>query len=715
MDTRFDPVGGVRRLRGALCGLLCLLGVVGTAHAQSATRTLQSIDATTLPGNEVMLTLSLSDTPPKPVVFTVEQPARLSLDLPDTSIALTNRFQKVNLGAVRAVSVGEARGRTRVVIELGQIVPYAIETVGNQLRVRINNSGPTATMTTADAGSPVEKNLPTTPDDVKFMSVDFRRSESGAGRVTIDLSNPHAMVDVSEKGEQIVARFRNTKLPALLQRRLDVIDFATPVKYVDTEVSGTDVVVTVTPIAGANFEHLAYQAGNQFMLELQPVATAKNDKDNPDEKHYKGERISLSFQSVDVRALLQIIADIAGTNLVVSDSVTGQVAMRLENVPWDQALDIILRSKGLGMRQDGNVMIVAPLTELAQRDQAELEAQKQVTELAPLRSELIQINYAKASDIAALLKSSDSSMLSSRGRVTVDARTNTLLLMETREKISEIRSLISQLDIPVRQVLIESRIVIASTDYSRELGSRFGVSAVGTNGNNGLVTTSGTLEATDTTVSSYTSGDDPVSLGDLSDRYNVSLPASGSAGSIAVAVLGSDYLVDMELSALQAEGRGEVVSTPRVTTANGKEASIEQGTQIPYSQSSSSGATTVSFKDAVLSLTVTPQITPDDRIAMDLKVNNDSVGETVTTSTGGSVPSIDTRKVSTHVLVDNGQTVVLGGIYQETNSDSVTKIPLLGDIPLLGVLFRNKTVEHDKDELLIFVTPKILKDSLTLR
>ena len=357
-------------------------------------------------------------------------------------------------------------------------------------------------------------------------------------------------------------------------------------------------------------------------------------------------------------------------------------------------------------------MLVAPLEELAAREKTELETAQQQEQLAPLRSEIIQVNYAKAGEMAALLRSGENSLMSERGRVSVDERTNTMLVKETREKLAEIRALVARLDIPVRQVLIESRIVIANNDFNRELGTRFGVTGVARNGNNGLVTTSGSATATDTTVDSFLNNGFPVEVGSLQDRFNVSLPASGSASSIAFAILGSDYLIDLELSALQAEGRGEVISTPRVITANAKQASIEQGVEIPYQEAASSGATTINFKSAVLKLDVVPQITPDERIIMDLEVKNDSVGAQVANVLGGTIPSIDTRKVNTQVLVDNGQTVVLGGIYQQDNRKTVTKVPFLGDLPLIGSLFRSTALVNNKRELLIFVTPKILQEGL---
>ncbi len=702
-----------RFARNSLLPVLAAIAWLLPATAQAQTmRALQATDAVAIEGGRVLVTLSLSDTAPEPVVFATDSPARLSIDLPGVRLAMAERYRKVNVAKVQAIAVAETKDRTRVVVELTEMVGYRVRVDGGRIYITFDAAAVSKSSVGAAVSAPPPPGGPTSA----ITQIDFRRGEKGEGRVVVTLDNPQASVNVTEEGGRVVARFRNVSLADAQVRRLDVLDFATPVKYIDAMKSGFDAQIVVVPVAGGDFEQVAYQSGNLFTLELQPLSQSQKEERKKNEPQYTGERISLSFQNVDIRSLLQIIADVAGTNMVVSDSVTGEIAMRLQNVPWDQALDIILRTKGLGMRQQGNVMIVAPLAEIAERDKIEAEAEKQKVELAPLRSELIQVNYAKVADIASLLKSGETSILSERGRVSVDERTNTLLVLETREKINEIRTLITKLDVPVRQVLIESRIVIANNDYSKELGTRFGVSAVRRNGDNGLITTSGSAESNDTTVNDYlNNGGFPVSPGALNDRFNVNLPASSSnAGRIALALLGSNYLVDLELSALQAEGRGQIVSTPRVITSNAKQASIEQGVEIPYQEAASSGATSVSFKKAVLSLNVTPQITPDDRIIMDLAVNNDSVGATYTTGNGGTVPSIDTRKVTTQVLVQNGQTVVLGGIYQQENRNSVSKIPLLGDIPVLGAAFRNRLTVNNKDELLIFVTPKILREGLQL-
>ncbi len=673
-----------------------------TAPGTSA-RTLDGLEVGTTEGGAVRITMTLSQPAPEPVVFSVDKPARVSLDLADTKLAVPERFKRVNAGRVRSVAAAEASGRTRIVIEMSELAPYTVRTDGSQVILEIQG-GTTGTTTTSGGAGPAGVAS-------RVLSVDFRRGEKGEGRVIVKLADPRTIVDVREEGNRVLAQFRNTDVDLELQKRLDVLDFATPVKFIDILREGRNTSIYLTPVTGIDFEQVAYQAQDTFTIELQPIPEDAEEK-RKKEQVFVGERISLSFQNIDVRALLQIIGDVSGNNVVISDGVRGELAMRLINVPWDQALDIILRTKGLGMQQQGNVMLIAPLDEIASRARAEGEATKQKDEGAPLRSEIIQVNYAKAGDMAALLKAGSKSLLSARGQVSVDDRTNTLLVLETRERLGEIRNLIARLDVPVRQVLIESRIVIANNDFSKSLGSRFGVTGFSNLGNDPIGITSGSVASTDTTVNDLATnpGAGTILIGGLGDRLNVNLPVA-SAGRIGFAILGSNYLVDLELSALQAEGRGEVLSTPRVVTANSKQASIEQGVEIPYQEASSSGATSVSFKKAVLALQVTPQITPDDRIIMDLNVKNDSRGQDVNSGLG-QIPSIDTREVTTQVLVSNGETVVLGGVYQQTQSFSVTKVPLLGDLPLLGYLFRTTNSVNNKRELLIFVTPKILGEGI---
>ncbi|MGH8310142.1 MAG: type IV pilus secretin PilQ, partial [Steroidobacteraceae bacterium] len=495
-------------------------------------------------------------------------------------------------------------------------------------------------------------------------------------------------------------------------------DFGTPVTGFDAQRAGDGSRIVIN--ASGEYEQLAYQSDDQYVVEIQPMRKAQAAPD--DKRVYTGERLTLNFQDIETRAVLQLLADASGQNIVVSDSVTGSVTLRLQNVPWDQALDIVLRTKGLDQRKQDNVIIVAPQDELAAREKADLAAKKDISELAPLRSEFLQVNYAKASDMAELVKSQGGSLLSSRGNVAVDERTNTLLLQDTSDKLAEIRRLVATLDIPVRQVLIEARIVIVNDDFTRELGVRAGYTGIEQSGND-LILASGSAAGADTMLSSAldniaatgipTPIEVPVGAA-ASNRYNVNLPVTNAAGRIALAVLGSDYIVDLELSAAQAEGRGEIVSSPRVITANQKEASIEQGVEIPYQESASSGATTISFKKAVLALKVTPQITPDNRIILDLNVKKDSIGQVIVTSGGVNVPSIDTREISTQVLVNDGQTVVLGGILETERRDDQTKVPYLGDVPFLGRLFKTTRKSNNKDELLIFVTPKILREGVNV-
>lgn len=676
----------------ALLALSCLL--LSNAASADISRTLQSVDFTPLEGDRVLLTLTLSEPAPEPVVFTIDKPARLSLDLPDTHLELVERFRKIGLGKAVSVAAAEAKDRTRLVVELTELTQYSVRVDGNRVLLLLGNS------VAASAPASVTGNMVSVSSkpDPRISNVDFRRGEKGEGRIVVTLADVRTPVDVHEESGKIIARFKGTDLPDNLIRRLDVLDFATPVKYVDVRRDGVSSSIVVTPVDKMEFEQVAYQTGNIFTLELQPLTQEKIDERKKLQPQYTGERISLSFQSVEIRSLLQIIADVAGTNMVVSDSVNGDLAMRLQNVPWDQALDIILKSKGLGMRRQGNVMMVAPVAEIAAREKAELEAQNQAVQLAPLRSEIIQVNYAKAADLKSLITSEKSSLLSDRGRISVDDRTNTLIVLETRDHISDIRELIGRLDIPVRQVLIESRIVIANDDYSKEIGARFGVAAIGGAGG-GTLATSGTTSGTAGLINTGTVT--------LPSDFNVNLPAAAGAGSLGLAFLSSRYLIDAELSAMQTEGRGEVISTPRVITANGKKALIEQGQEIPYQSSSANAGTNVQFKKAVLSLDVTPQVTPDNRVLMDLEIRNDAAG----TVTQG-VPSIDTKRVTTQVLIKTGETVVLGGVYQQSNTKSASKVPLLGDIPLLGALFRNDLTKATKRELLIFITPKILQDGL---
>lgn len=706
-----------RFLAAALATFMVFL-VAPAAVAQDSA--LEAIEVSTLPGDQVELRMRVTGAAPEPLSFTIDSPARIAFDFPDTRNALSQRRQDVGVGPLRTVTSAEAQGRTRVVLNLTEMTPYETTIDGNTVVVRLRPSGTQARATqfTAAEAAPAADAPRRTVHAIE--NIDFRRGPAGEGRVVVQLSDPSVVVDLREEGDRVLVEFRNTRIPEELRKRLDVMDFATPVSTIDTRRAGDNVRMVIE--GTGRFSQLAYQSDEVFTVELKPVTVAEEEEQRRELQTFTGERLTLNFQDIETRAVLQIIADISQLNLVVSDSVSGNLTLRLQNVPWDQALDIILRTRGLAMRQTGNVMLVAPAEEIAARERTEMQSRQDVQELAPLRSEFVQINYAKASELAALLRSGTGGLLSARGSVSIDERTNTLLVQDTDDRLEDIRRLVRQLDIPVRQVLIESRIVIANSDFTKELGARFGTTHVRSLGDSGIIGTSGSMTATDVMAASALnnvagSGQPfPVNIpvGNPNDRLNVNLPVSAAAGRAAFAILGSDYLVDLELSALQAEGRGEVVSSPRVLTANQREGRIEQGVQIPYQESSASGATTTNFQNAVLSLIVTPQITPDDRVIMDLAVRKDSIGQQVPSATGGFVPSIDTSSIVTQVLVDNGETVVLGGIYETTQLNAETKVPVLGDIPVIGTLFRQRSAVSDKAELLIFVTPKIVREGMRL-
>ncbi len=724
-----QTVGNLRVLKlAALSQALLLLFVGLSANAQEGNR-LQDIQVQSLPGQRVELKLIMTGNAPEPLAFTIDNPARIALDLPNTALGLSSRRRDVNLGPLDTVLTAEANGRTRVVLNLETMVSYETSRAGNTVTITLGDGDDyseesTQFASTATSSSAAASQTYSNAGGTRSITgVDFRRTRDGGGRIVVNLTDPGTPVDIRQEGGRVVAVFKDTGLPAELMRRLDVMDFATPVATVDTLRTNLDTRIVIT--AEGKYEQLAYQTDNEFTIEVNPVAEDSEEAPNlfSETKEYEGQRLTLNFQDIETRAVLQLLAETSGRNIVVSDTVQGNVTLRLRNVPWDQALDIVMTTKGLDMRQNGNVIIVAPAEEIAARETADLEAKQAITELEPLYSEFLQVNYAKASDLSTLIAGdADNTLLSDRGSIAVDDRTNTLLVQDTAERLQNIRRMVRTLDIPIKQVLIETRIVVVNDDFSRDLGVRLGVTGVNENsdGDGGLFV-SGTGQGTDTMVNSAInnlgSGGTifPVEVPTLTNRYNVNVPIADAAGRFSLAVLQSDYLVDLELTALEAEGRGEIVSTPRVITANQKEANIEQGVEIPYQQSASSGATTVQFKKAVLSLTVTPQITPDNNIIMDLRVHKDNVGEVISTGgLGGTVPSIDTRAVETQVLVADGQTVVLGGIYETERRETISKVPFLGDIPFAGALFRSKQRINNKAELLIFVTPRILEEGSSI-
>jgi type IV pilus assembly protein PilQ len=703
------------KIRTSAIGAIALvaLSAIGfTVRAQDPLK-LDAIDVQTLAGQQVQLKLHLSGPAPEPLPFTIDKPARIAFDLPNTTLALTTRRFDVRSGGVDTVLAAEANGRTRVVVNVDSLMPYTTKVDGDTIIVTLGGQPGAAAAQSARAGAGAGAGQAATPVERAIKTIDFRRGADGTGRVIVQLTDPRTPVNVRQEGNQVVVDFSGTLMPKNLMRRYDVMDFATPVQTVDAlRVEGSSRLVIS---AQGDFEQLAYQSDNQYTIEIKPsLKRAAADE----KKEYTGERLTLNFQDIDVRSVLQLLADTSGQNIVVSDSVTGNLTLRLQNVPWDQALDIVLRTKGLDKRRQDNVIIIGPTAELASREKAELAAHKEVQELAPVRTEFMQVNYAKVADLAKLIRPTAgaaaggggrNSMLSQRGSLSVDERTNTLLVQDTSENLADIRRLVQTLDVPVKQVLIEARIVIVDDTFERDLGAKLGLTSA-TTANGSLLSVSGTNVASDA-IGAATGG--PLTA-PLASRYQVNLPATNINGSIGVSLLSGTHLLDLELSAAQNEGKSETISSPRIITANQKQASIMQGVEIPYQESASSGATTTQFKNAVLSLKVTPLITPDNRVVLDIDVSDDSVGAQVTSATGGSVPSIDTRQIVTQVLVNDGQTVVLGGILETTKSYSANKVPWLADIPILGNLFKSTIKINNKKELLIFITPKILREGSNL-
>jgi type IV pilus assembly protein PilQ len=709
-------------LLGTATGLLAVPAVIA---ADAPANKLQSVDVQPLAGNGVQLVMTTSGPAPEPLSFTIDNPARISFDLPDTGLALAQRRIDVRNGGLDSVLAAEANGRSRLVLNLDHMLPYQTRIEGNKIIVTLGEAAraavpaATAVRTTSAAAA-----APARTGGRAIQNLDFRRSNDGTatGRLIVKLSDPRTPINLHQQGNQVLVDFVGADLPKNLQRSFDVADFATPVSGFNAlrTPTGTQVVLT----AAGDFEQLAYQTDDQYVIEVQPRRVAKAAAE--EKPIYTGERMSANFQDIETRTLLQLIADQSGKNIFVTDSVKGSVTLRVDRVPWDHVLDLVLQLQGLDKRVQDNVIIVGPTEELANREKAALAARKDIQDLAPLRTEYLQINYAKAEDIAALVQSQGSggkTLLSSRGSVTIDPRTNTLLIQDTSDSIANVRQLVTTLDIPVRQVRIEARIVVVSEDFSRDLGVRLGFTGTENNGANGLFATSGTAAGVDTILDSalgnlQTSGTPyPVSVPTgttARNRYNVNLPAPNPAGSLAWAILGSDYIVDLELSAAQSEGRGEVISQPSIITANQKEAIISQGTEIPYQEAASSGAATISFKPAKLELKVTPLITPDNRLILDISVKKDRVGQVVVTSGGVNVPAIDTSQLTTTVFIGDGQTVVLGGILETERRENEKKVPFLGDIPVLGHLFKSTGKVNNKDELLIFVTPKILREGASV-
>ena len=687
-------------------GLSLLAAIISPALLAA---NLNSLDVASLPGDRVELKLAFDEPVAVPRGYTLDQPARIALDLPGVSSKLASKSRELGVGNARSVTVVEAQGRTRLIVNLTSLVPYSTRVEGNDLFVILGESnGASPVAAVAAPAAPVQRPAPVASMSASksITNVDFRRGEDGAGNVVITLSDASISPSIEEQGGKIRVSFAKTQLPESLRVRLDVQDFATPVKFVDSSSKADGASIAIEPTG--RYDYLAYQTDDKLTISIKPLSEADAEKRKAEHFTYSGEKLSLNFQDIDVRSVLQLIADFTDLNLVASDTVQGNITLRLQNVPWDQALELVLKTKGLDKRQVGNVLLVAPADEIAARERQELESQRQIAELAPLRREVVQVNYAKAADIAQLFQSvtNKDGASEDRGSLAVDDRTNNIIAYQTQERLDELRRIVSQLDIPVRQVMIEARIVEANVNYDKALGVRWGGNYVGDQwsvygkdgarsvDDDGLVK----LPGTDTVGN--------IKLQDgLAPVPFVDMGALNSTSGLGIGFISNNVLLDLQLSAMEKSGNGEVVSQPKVMTADKETAKILKGTEVPYQEASSSGATSTSFKEAALSLEVTPQITPDNRIIMEVKVTKDAPD--FRNSLNG-VPPIDKNEVNAKVLVNDGETVVIGGVFSNSQSKTVDKVPFLGDVPYLGRLFRRDVVTDAKSELLVFLTPRIL-------
>jgi type IV pilus assembly protein PilQ len=691
--NRFDKIIG-RIIQ--FVAVLCAVGSLTAHAAQVGTDAQNSIQALSLgsgSNGQLVIKVSLKNAlAALPHDFTISTPPRIAFDFPNTTNGLGKSVQEFNVGDLRSANIVQAGNRTRLVVNLNQMMAYEARIDGNDLLITLQG--------TTGAGSVVGSRFAEAKPGEQGHSlrdVDFHRGQNGEGRIQVDLSDPNVGIDIKQQGTNLIVDFLNTRLPRNLQRKLDVVDFGTPVNFIDTFTQGNNVRMVIEP--KGNWEHAAYQTDNRFIVEVKPV-TQKQKEGAEGKTGYTGEKLTLNFQNISVREALNVIADFTGLNIVISDTVTGNLTLRLKDVPWDQALDIILQSRGLDMRRNGNVIQVAPREEIAAREKLALAANQEISDLEATRTESFQLSYQKAADIIALLTNDKQRILSKRGSAVADARTNTLFVQDTPSRLEEVRNLISQIDVPVRQVMIEARFVSAGDTFNRTLGGRLGY---GSTAAQGFAIGSNTPTATRGSIG-FGSGNSGIG--------NVNVPGTtlGTGGlTFSLFNPAATKTLTLELTASELDGRTKNIASPRVVTADKTEATISSGVQIPYQEATSSGATSIAFKDATLSLKVTPQITPDNHINMKLDVNQDTVGTVY-----NGVPSINTKKVTTQVLVDNGGTVVIGGVYTQDIANSTQKVPLLGDVPLVGWLFKTNTNSDNRSELLVFITPKILKESLSL-
>lgn len=716
MDNKLQSARRIQTMNRTLSRLsISLLAAVFAPTLLAAN--LQSVDVAALPGDRVELKLGFDEPIAAPRGYTIEQPARIALDLPGVQNKLGSKNRELGVGNARSLTVVEAKDRTRLIVNLTNLSPYTTRTEGSNLFIVVGGTaGASSTVASAvTVSAPISKPAqpkPYIPAGKAIRNIDFQRGEQGEGNVVIDLSDPTVSPDIQEQGGKIRLDFPRTQLPDNLRVRLDVKDFATPVQFVNASAAGDKASISIEPTG--LYDYLVYQTDNRMTVSIKPLTADDAEKRKKDTFAYTGEKLSLNFQDIDVRSVLQLIADFTDLNLVASDTVQGSITLRLQNVPWDQALDLVLKTKGLDKRKVGNVLLVAPADEIAARERQELEAQKQISELAPLRRELIQVNYAKASDIAKLFQSVTGgagapagAQGDTRGSITVDDRTNSIIAYQTQDRLDELRRIVAQLDIPVRQVMIEARIVEASVDYSKSLGVRWGGATTfgnwatwGKNGNIGVGGSNGS------SCGPFAGGCTLPTVANV-PTPSVDLGVTNSTSGIGIGFVSNNAILDLQLSAMEKGGNGEVVSQPKVVTSDKETAKILKGSEIPYQEASSSGATSVSFKEAALALEVTPQITPDNRIIMEVKVNKD---EPDYANALNGVPPIKKNEVNAKVLVNDGETIVIGGVFSNTQTKATDKVPFLGDVPVLGRLFRRDSVTDSKNELLVFLTPRIMNN-----
>ncbi|WP_233153002.1 type IV pilus secretin PilQ [Motiliproteus sp. MSK22-1] len=686
----------------SLMVLTCLvftLSSITLSNKVQADATITDTSFVALPGNKMELRIDFDAPPPIPRSYMIENPARVVLDLWGVKNGLGTKNLDIKSGQVDSVNLAEVKGRVRLIANLYEATEYDAYIEENSLFI-VFGSGTVAR--SSDASVSPKKTLTAQAASARttIQSIDFRRIEGDLGRILITLTDSKAGVDIVEEGSNVIVNLIGAQIPADLEQRIDVQDFSTPITFIDAMGNGNNTSILIKPSAQP-YDYLAYQSENQLVIDFKPITDAEADQLQREKFPYTGEKLSLNFQDIDIRSVLQIIADVTDLNLVVSDTVGGNITLRLKNVPWDQALELVLKTKSLDKRVIGNVMMVAPASEIAERERFELETNKQVAELAPLNTLFLQVNYAKAAEIAALL-SSEQGMLSERGSMKPDPRTNMLLIQDTDRNIAKVRRALKKLDVPVRQVMIEARIVTVSTDATKDLGVQWSLGGVN-DGSNRVVIGSGMDDVR------RAGGGLPIT--EIPTTLNVDLGATTTgASNFAIGFGNNDLFLGFQISALEADGQAEVISQPKIITANGKQARIQSGNEIPF-QTVEDGEVSIEFKDVVLSLDVTPQITPDNRLILDLKVNQDSVGETLPNGEVG----IDTNELETQVLVDNGETVVLGGVFKNETSRSLAKTPFFGDLPIVGNLFRHTLNKDNKVELLIFITPKIIEESVTAR